>query len=287
MGGGPPMFFIIVLLYIMKNNKDSNFIKVLKKYTDINIRFIYDFFSNFNPIDFDNETENEFTIEDIKVAKWLGINVLTIRERLRNKYSVKKNNYYVENVDYIRIKNGKFVKYYITYKCFESLAMRSESIKGEEVRGYFIKLREFIQYNQNLIYQAMFKQEYLKELNKLIKSKRKEFIYVIAIDEKYENIFKIGRTNDIIRRLSTYNVGRINEVILKYLAIVRDSKVIEKCMKYNLKKFQIMKNKEIYKVSIRFLEKVIDKCNCDEEELCGLIKYLKNRNDVKPYIIFY
>jgi hypothetical protein len=37
--------------------------------------------------------------------------------------------------------------------------------------------------------------------------------------------------------LKVYNTGRIKEVDLKYLALVKNSILIEKCMKFKLKKF--------------------------------------------------
>lgn len=117
------------------------FMKILSEYTDINKEFLKDFFGNF-------ELENEddiFYIKEKKVAKWLGIELQTLRDRLRNKYSNTNN--YLENIDYVRVKKGKDVTYTLTYKCFEALAMMSETVAGQKVRGYFIKLREFLQNN--------------------------------------------------------------------------------------------------------------------------------------------
>ncbi len=56
-------------------------------------------------------------------------------------------------------------------------------------------------------------------------------IYFFAVDERYPNILKYGRSIDIVKRLRTYNSGRIKDVELKYLAIVKNSKLIEKCIK--------------------------------------------------------
>ena len=47
-------------------------------------------------------------------------------------------------------------------------------------------------------------------------------IYVIVVDERKKNILKPGSTRrGIIERLRNYNVGRIKEVELKYLAVVK------------------------------------------------------------------
>jgi hypothetical protein len=119
-----------------------------------------------------------------------------------------------------------------------------------------------------------------------------------AVDERHDNIFKIGQTYDIIVRLRNYNVGRIKEVDLKYLALVNNPLLIENCIKLKLKKNQIFDNRKIYEVDPKKLKKIIDDCYCQyvtkkenntmyEEiaELLGLYSYTKNKVNIKPYVI--
>lgn len=116
--------------------------------------------------------------------------------------------------------------------------------------------------------------------------KGNEFAYFFAIDENYaKDVFKIGHTSDIIKRLNNYNVGRINEIDLKYLAIVYDSKEVEKCMKKKLEKYQYIKNKEIYKIDERFVLEVMKKCQCDDNHLCEMLKYLENKTGIISFMI--
>ena len=105
----------------------------------------------------------------------------------------------------------------LNYACFEKVAMSGDSTKSEAVRMYFIKLRQFIVENQQLIYQAMENKMDLKKFNGY------ESIYFFVIDERTPDILKAGRTIDIVNRLRNYNVGRIKEVELKYFALVRNS----------------------------------------------------------------
>ena len=93
------------------------------------------------------------------------------------------------------------------------------------------------------------------ELNKYVGD---ETINFFAVDNRKNNIFKIGRTKDIVHRLRNYNVGRIKDIELKYLALVKNSIVIENCMKLKLEKNQLIDNREIYKVDPIFLKKIID-----------------------------
>jgi phage anti-repressor protein len=267
--------------------KDSIFISLLKKYTDIDIGFINTFFKKFKI-----GGELNFDIKDIDIIKYLGITLINLRKRLLNEYSKTKR--FIENVDYVKIKSGNTsaVTYMINYQCFERLAMSGDSEKSESVRMYFIKLREFIVDNQKLIYQAM---ENNKDLNLFTNF---ESIYFFVIDERKLDIIKLGRSKDIIKRLRNYNVGRIKEVDLKYFAVVKNNLLIENCIKLQLKKNQIFENKEIYKVDLHKLKKIIDNCYCthvsrkqNEElygeisDLLGMYAYAKDKINIKPYII--
>ena len=145
--------------------------------------------------------------------------------------------------------------------------------------------------NQHLIFQAL---ENKVELNKL---SGLDCIYFFAVD-KSKNFFKIGRTMNIIQRLRNYNVGRIKEVDLKYLAIVNNALLIENCIKLNLKNEQLYENKEIYKISAEQLKKIVNDCYCkyvnkeqneqlykELSDILGMYSYVKSKTKIEPYII--
>ncbi len=266
--------------------RQNIFITLLKEYTNIDTKFINMFFKKFKI-----GGELDFHLKDVDVAKYLEIKLITLRERLSNKYSKNKN--YIEKVDYIKIKNAttSSITYMLNYQCFERLAMSGDSSKSETVRNYFVKLREFITENQKLIYQSLSNKDELKKYIGL------ECVYFFAADGR-KDLFKVGITKDIISRLNTYNVGRIKEIDLKYLAIVKNSKLIEKCIKFKLKNKQFYENREIYEVDQTKLKKVIINCYCkyvtkkehdtiyDElSQLSGLYSYIKNKKYIKPYVI--
>jgi hypothetical protein len=268
-------------------NSDSVFISLLKRHTDIDIPFIDTFFKKFKV-----GGELDFDIDDKKVAKYLNITVDNIRRRLQNKYSKTKK--FIINVDFIKVKEGKTtaVTYMMNYQCFEKLAMSSETQEAESVRLYFIKLREFIYNNQELIFQAA---ENRADLNIF---RGYESIYFFAVDERKPNIFKVGRTQDIIQRLRNYNVGRIKEVDLKYFALVKNPLLIERCIGLKLEKQRLIVNREIFTVEPDKLKKIIDDCYCkyvskeqNEEmykeisDLLGLYAYTKDKIKIKPFVI--
>lgn len=271
----------------MSGNKPS-FIKLLKKHTQIDKKFVDTFFKKFKIGD-----ELSFHVKDIDVAEYLGVSIQNIRRRLANDFS--KDAIFVEKVDYIKkkISGTQKITYMLNYKCFEKIAMMGNTPKSAEIRRYFHDLRVFNQEYSDLIYQAMENKKELRRYDNF------ETIYFFAVDERHGEILKPGMTtNGIIRRLSVYNVGRIHEVDLKYLAIVRNSYLIEKCMKNNLRKYEVKENKELYRITQDFLEKIINRCykkNTSREEhenlgeelssLIGMSIYSRKKTNIKPYVI--
>lgn len=202
--------------------ENTDFIRMLKKYTTIDIEFIDTFFKKFKIGD-----DLNFDINENDVAKYLNISIKTLRDRLNNKYSSKK--VYFEKADYIKKLDGKkaAVTYYLNYACFERLAMNGNTVESETVRLYFSKLREFITDNQHIFNQSLNKYDELKKYS------NRESIYFFAVDETKVN-YKIGSTKDIISRLRTYNTGKIDDVELQYFVLVKNRKKIEKCIKAKL-----------------------------------------------------
>jgi hypothetical protein len=268
------------------SKKDSVFVKLLKLHTNIDEDFIDTFFNKFKI-----GGELDFDIEDNKVAIFLDISLATLRKRLNNYFSKTKR--FIEKVDYVRVKVGNTsgIIYMLNYQCFERLAMSGDSPKSETIRMYFVKLREFVTDNQQLIYQA------IENKTELDKYSGYDSIYFFAVDEKKMN-WKVGRTSDIVQRLRNYNVGRIKEVDLKYLAIVKNPLLLEKCVKLKLKKNQVIKNKEIFHTEPTIIKNIITECYCkhipenknkevyeEMANLLGIYAYTKDKINIKPYII--
>jgi hypothetical protein len=267
--------------------KKPLFVELLKKHTSIDPNFIDKFFTRFTPSE-----ELDFHIKDTDAADYLNLQLKTLRKRLLNKYS--KAIMFMERVDYIKINTGnkREVTYMLNYQCFERLAMNGNTQEAETVRMYFVKLREFLTENRMTIFQAMENNEDLKKYQGL------ECIYFFALDERKQEIFKIGRTIDVLKRLRNYNVGRIKEVELKYLAVVSDAKLIEKCMKENLQQYQYLENHEVYKVKPEVIKRIVNKCYCKHTtkaehnalyeqlgHLLGLYAYTKGKKNIHPFVV--
>lgn len=272
----------------MSKKENQTFTDLLKKYTTTDNDFTDMFFGKFKM-----GGELDFDIKDINAAKYLQIALVTLRKRLLNAHSKHIN--FIENVDYVKIREGKTtaVTYMINYPCFERLAMSGDSAKSEAVRLYFVKIREFLTEHQKIIYTALENRN--ENLKKYVGF---SCIYFFVIDERKPNLIKSGRTDDIIQRLRNYNVGRIKDVELDYLAIVKNPLIIENCIGAALKENKIYPNREIYEVSPEKLKQVIKDCYCkyvtkkendtmyqEIADLLGLYTYTKGKTHMKPYIV--
>jgi prophage antirepressor-like protein len=90
-------------------------------------------------------------------------------------------------------------------------------------------------------------------------------IYIIEDNQKY----KIGYTDDLQKRLQSYNTGRSNKVDYIYYKKTKCGKEVETCLKSMLNKYIYKSNKEFYVCDIDIIIKKILKC----------IKYEKNCSD--------
>jgi hypothetical protein len=136
-----------------KNNNNIERIKMFKNYVklsrlDIDNSFIDLFFEKFN-------TNNKFYIDDIKIAKYLAVTCENIRKRLNNMYGKKIN--FIENIDYVKIKQGKTSSktYYVSYECFEKLTSSGDNPKSIIIKSYFDKII-YVLINYNFIITYVF-----------------------------------------------------------------------------------------------------------------------------------
>ena len=77
-------------------------------------------------------------------------------------------------------------------------------------------------------------------------------IYFFAVDARHKNILKVGRSNGILAQIKNYNVGIIKEIELKYIALVKNPLLIEKCIKILLKKIKYFLKKNYLKLILKY-----------------------------------
>jgi predicted GIY-YIG superfamily endonuclease len=114
----------------------------------------------------------------------------------------------------------------------------------------------------------------------MIKNKYPKCMHFYVL--KDDDMYKIGYTKDLAKRLSTYNTGKANKAIYSYYKKTYCAKEIEECMKALLNDFIYKSTKEFYNCSLNKILKEVRKCfklektcnNCkDIQTGGGIIKY--------------
>lgn len=249
----------------MNTNKIS-LIEFLKKYTAINNKFINEYYSFYIKCE-----KNTYGILLDDIIDYLKIKNHKFVDGFKKKYTL--------NIDYIKIttntkkvKGQKYTLYYTNLDTFERICMSSKAEKANDVRDYFITLRKFIQYYKDNI-ANMINQTALKNPN--------GYIYILLVD-KTKKIFKVGKTENMKKRLQTYATGSAIHPDIKFIMLVKDRTIIENCVKSLISKYQYKPNKEIYKVNISVIKDAIFNCSTLNAKYDQILK----AKNVDSYIVF-
>jgi phage anti-repressor protein/predicted GIY-YIG superfamily endonuclease len=230
----------------------------LKKYSLINNKFIDDFYSFYD----EGKNEYDFTINLELVAMWLNVRKDHLKTLLISNFS--------KGVDYIEQKvqnlKGKGVNNRIdillTYTCAKLLCMISKSEKASSIRIFYIELEKLIITYKDNIVNDLNKQLGIQETNKkIIKENEGEgLLYILRVEDE---TYKIGTTSEIKKRMSLYNVGRIDELPIVYVFKCKNIKEVEKCIKKNMEEYRLKKHKnnELFKVDEEFIKDTVVYCN--------------------------
>lgn len=238
----------------------------LYKFTAVPQKFIDEYYK------FYELCENvKFGIPVDKVIKYLGIiNQPTFKERIRASLTLSVD-YMIIRHQQKSMKGVKDAQYMLSFEGFERLCLASTTKKGTEFRDYFIMLRKFIDYYKDHI------SDKILELTKTNK-----FMYILAVNKK-TNIFKLGRTASIRKRLQSYSTGKETHPDIKFILIVEDDKRVEQCAKAFVRAKQYKGNRELYKLECDTLKKVVMGCAQVDKEFATDLAKDKN---LDTYVVF-
>ncbi len=236
-------------------SKKLSFLDFMKKFSTINNNFLDDFI-NF----YDEKTlSTDIVINIDKVIKWLDI----------KKHSLKKTliETYKRNIDYKieRVENGIGRKevILITPDCFKRLCQLTKSEQGEEVRTYFIELEKMInKYRLYIIDGLENRVKKLKDNQKPKNYPKGGVIYVFNVaDKTNNNLFKIGKTKDLRRRLSQHQSSLADDIDVLFVFECENMDRVEMCIKAAAKGHQYRKRKEVYEININLLKSIVADCD--------------------------
>lgn len=87
-------------------------------------------------------------------------------------------------------------------------------------------------------------------------NKKKGTIYIKKVNG-IKNVFKIGRTDNIMKRKKTYNTGEIDTIFL-YTRNCENPKIVEHAIKHKFRKCLYKNDKEMFYCSLKSLKKGIN-----------------------------
>jgi len=238
----------------------------LYKFTAVPQRFIDEYYKFYELCE-----KDKYGIPIELIVKYLGIkDEHSFKERIRTTLTL--------SLDYMIMREMKKLTkgvsdahYMLSFEGFERLCLASTTKKGNEFRDYFIMLRKFIDY---------YKEHITDKILELTKTNK--FMYILAVNKK-TNIFKLGRTGDIRKRLQAYSTGKETHPDIKYILIVEDDKRVERCSKAFIRAQQYKGNRELYKLECDTLKKVI--VGCAEIDKVFTDELARNK-ELDTYVIF-
>ena len=261
-----------------------SFLDFLKKYSTIPNQFLDDFFKLFNYESIDN---TEKIVNGNDVIKWLDIHKHNLKKTLKKSY-IKDVDYTISKIIKLKGKGGQTNEIImLTIDCFKMLCQTTKSKKGKEVRRYFIDVEKLLNKYKSYIIEGL--EDKVKLLQKDRKPKinpQKGVIYVFRTPDTPENnLYKIGRTIDLKKRLQSHSSGLSEDIDVLFIQEVNDVNKIEKCAKEAMKKFQYRKYKEVYQVNIDVIKFIIKNCDIFYTLLNETIEK-ENPKDLKNKKIF-
>jgi prophage antirepressor-like protein len=184
---------------------------------------------------------------------------------------------------------------YITESGLYKLLIKSRMKKAEQFQTWLIeqalpKLRQYGKYEVDIKTQTKIKKLNHKILlltktnNKLKQNMTKNkfpkgmHFYVL----KDDNMYKIGYTKDLNKRLMVYNTGNANKAIYAYYKKTYCAIEIEKCMKALLNEYIYKSNKEFYNCSLNKILLFVRKC-FKLEKKCANCKDIQTGGGINNY----
>jgi hypothetical protein len=227
-----------------------------------------DFLDTFLQFYTENTLPSDIIIDLEIVADWLEAKEKSLRRTLRRSY--KENvDYTVERVKFIGLLNNKkggkryedIVK--ISSDVLKRLCLLTRSRNGELVRSYYIQLENLVMRYHNFIRDGLREQLGIKNKNKeYIKNAKGGVLYILKADDDptAKDVYKFGKTDDLAKRMATYNTGRAKDIEILFIYQVKYLERAERCVKNQLEDFQYKNKKEIYQVDLHTIKEIIEKC---------------------------
>ena len=236
----------------------------MEKYVRTNVNLPEEFINDFFEIAKEEYGRNELKIDFDKVVEWLGVTKGNLK-RLMVSLPIYSGIDYITDKSIVKRDTGAVIKELITITpdCFKLLCMMSKSERGQYVRRYFLELEHSIRMFISAEMKRMKKKIEHLEFERKPKTKHKSgsvYFFPVHNEDDEDEIQKIGKTTDILKRLIAYATGRQYDISKIVVFDVDDIDEVERCIKVYLRKFLVRKRHELYKINSIKLMKVFEHC---------------------------
>lgn len=232
----------------------------LRTYSSVPNAFIDDLFDMVG----ETTSQTDIVIDLEKGAKWLSANKFKLMQTLRHSY--------VEGVDFTVTKDTLKKRYggnrhqtvLVSPDCFKRMCMRTASARGELVRTYFLAIEDLLKkYTGQLIEGIKADVTRLERAQKGPSDKLSAgYIYVIRASESgdKDDMYKVGRSQNLMNRLRTYRTGRLTDVDVLFKYRTDDLKAVEGCIKSTLGGSVYQARREIYRANLDMIKGIVARC---------------------------
>lgn len=222
------------------------------------------FISDFYKIAEEKYDDNDIVIDFDVVVKWLNIRKDNLKKILVDNFNVGSD--YTLEVKKIIKKDGGATRkniIFITSDCFKTLCMISQAKNAKLVRKYFLEMEKLVRQYHKEIQEKIKKELDLVKANQKPKNKNpiKGKVYVFEALNTKDTLYKLGMSDDLEKRLKTYNTGLANDLVILFELEVDDIEVVESCAKLYLKKYQYRKRREVYDVNLEIISGMLERCD--------------------------
>ena len=170
---------------------------------------------------------------------------------------------------------------------FQINGYAKQNTKAVQVREYYYELEQVIdQYKEYIIKGLEEKIKILENNQKPKVNPSKGIIYIIQTADGLGH-YKIGKTQNLKKRLNSYNGDKKDDIIPLYVYETDDIDNVETCIKGYAKKYQYRKYKEVYKADINLLKELINDCGEFNEKTNLKMKWKGKQNGGNYYVAIY
>ena len=252
----------------------------LKRFSTIPNAFIDDLFALYGP----STQQSDFVVNLDAVSKWLNIRKYNLIVTLRSSY--KKNIDYVVDLNprnqalpaSVERRGGhNRLTIFLTPDCFKRMCMRSTGKMSEDVRTYFIEVEGLVlRYKDHMMAGMQAEIDRLERGDARHASNKKQpgnvpvggYIYVVRASERLSNIFKIGRSKNLRRRLREHQSSRSDDLEVMFTFRTDDVEAVEACVHGTLLKKKVKTFREIFECDIDVIKAVVRGC----DRMQGMLK---------------